>query len=399
MKRLNRLLTLAALLGGAALSGCGGGSSSAEEPAGTPFVFDLPTGFPQPRISEDNPITVEKVALGRHLFYDNRMSANQAGSCGSCHEQRLAFSDGRARAIGPTGGVHPRNSMSLTNAVYNSRQNWANPTLRNLEQQAIAVMFAENPVELGWSGREEEILARFSSDTRYQELFEAAFPNLSDEDRYSFVTVADAIASFVATMISGRSAFDTGTMSDAARRGEELFNSERLECFHCHGAFNFAQSVQGDHTSIDTAEFKNNGLYNIDGPRDGFPLERGNYPTGNDGLYGFTLTPSDMGRFRPPTLRNIALTAPYMHDGSMATLEEVIVDHYAVGGRTISAGPFAGNGSQNPFKDPLIQGFVLTDNELNDLLQFFEALTDWDFVCNPDFSDPFGNIPMHEICP
>lgn len=396
MHGLNTAIWLAPILMGAALAGCSSSDNSGSS-KGTPYSFDLPAGFPSPRISADNPITVEKVALGRHLFYDKRMSINQQGSCASCHEQRLAFTDGRSTSEGPTGDIHPRNAMSLTNVVYNSRQNWANPTLRDLETQALAVMFNEDPVELGWTDNEEEILARFAADPLYQQLFAEAYPG--ETERFVLLNVVDAIASFGATLISGRAALDQDAVDTSVRRGEDLFNSERLECFHCHGAFNFAQSVQGEHSLVDTAEFKNNGLYNLDGPGPGLPLESGNYPTANQGLYEFTGIASDMGRFRAPTLRNIRLTAPYMHDGSIATLEEVVSDHYARAGRLIADGDLAGDGAKNPHKDPLIQGFVLDDQELADLLAFFDALTDWEFICNPAHSDPFGNIPMHENCP
>ncbi len=395
MRRRLALALLAPFLG-AGLAGCSGSDGRAS-PRGTPYVFDLPEGFPSPRISADNPITVEKVALGRHLFYDKRMSINQEGSCASCHEQRKAFTDGRPTSRGPTGDIHPRNAMSLTNAVYNTRQNWANPTLRTLESQALAVMFNTDTVELGWTDHEDEILARFAADPLYQELFAAAYPE--QEDPFQLLSVVDAIASFGATLISGRAALDRDAVDASVRRGEDLFNSERLECFHCHGAFNFAQSVQGEHSVVDTTEFKNNGLYNIAGPGPGLPLESGNFPTANQGLYEFTGVASDMGRFRAPTLRNIALTSPYMHDGSIASLREVVVNHYARAGRNVTSGAHAGDGAQNPYKDPLIQGFVLDDQELTDLLAFFDALTDWEFICNPAHADPFGNIPMHESCP
>lgn len=362
----------------------------------TPYTFDLPPDFPTPRVSRENPITVEKVELGRLLFYDRRLSINEAGSCASCHEQRKAFTDGRARAIGPTGELHPRSAMSLANAVYNSRQNWANPILRSLEQQHIAVLFSTDPVEMGWKDNEDIILRRLAEDPEYPALFAAAFPE--DAEPIARMTVVKAIASFSATLISGRAPYDRGEMSPAAERGAELFNSERLECFHCHGAFNFAQSVQGEHTRVDTTEFKNTGLYNIPGPTDGLPLTTGNYPTGNQGLYEFSGRRFDMGRFRAPTLRNIALTAPYMHDGSIATLSDVITEHYGRAGRTITDGPHAGVGTDNPYKDPLLQGFTLEPNELADLLAFFDALTDWDFICNPDFADPFGHVPMHTRC-
>jgi cytochrome c peroxidase len=178
-------------------------------------------------------------------------------------------------------------------------------------------------------------------------------------------------------------------MSESAKRGRELFFSERLECFHCHGGFNFSQSTTHDKSVFTEIEFHNNGLYNIDGS--------GAYPLDNHGLWEFTFKPEDMGRFRAPTLRNIELTAPYMHDGSIATLEEVI-DHYARGGRLISSGPLAGDGAKNPFKSEFIVGFMITADEKTDLINFLKSLTDWEFICDERFSDPFGNLLPHPHC-
>lgn len=392
-----RVLFLGMLCG--LISACGGGGGNAPA-ADLPIA--IPAHFPLPDIPDDNPLTREKIQLGRRLFYDQRLSINQAGSCASCHEQRHAFTDGLARAVGPTGDVHLRNAMSLTNAVYNARQNWANPSLTDLRQQALAVMFNEDTIELGWSNHEDEILDRLRFDADYPALFAAAYPESSAAITVN--NVARALASFTASLISGNSAFDRAQgdpsqpLSAAAQRGSDLFFSERLECFHCHGGFNFAQSVQHDGSVIETIEFKNNGLYNIIGPGPGLPLNRGNYPSGNHGLYEFTGNPNDMGKFRAPTLRNIALTAPYMHDGSIASLREVIVDHYARGGRVIEQGPNAGDGAQSPYADPLMIGFEISSSEVDDLLAFLNALTDWQFVCNPDLADPFGNIPMHTRC-
>jgi cytochrome c peroxidase len=407
------ILVMGAML---CLPGCSSGDGTPPQgnsgtptptPSPTPaaFAFDLPSGFPQPAIPANNPMSTAKVALGRQLFYDTRLSLNQQGSCASCHEQRLAFTDGRAHAVGPTGGVHPRSAMSLTNVVYNARQNWANPNTRDLREQALGVLLNETPIELGWAGREQQMLDRLRADPDYVARFADAYPD--DADAFTLDNVAKALAAFDATLISGRSAYDRyydaespdpTAMSASARRGETLFFSERLECFHCHGGFNFAQSVNHDGSTLDEIEFRNNGLYNIAGPAPGLPLAAGNYPADNQGLYEFTQNPSDMGRFRAPTLRNVALTAPYMHDGSIATLREVITAHYARAGRLISAGENAGDGSQSPYKDALMVGFTLNPQELDDVLAFLDALTDWDFICDPRHSDPFGRIPMHAAC-
>ncbi|MDD3763826.1 MAG: di-heme enzyme [Nevskiales bacterium] len=390
-----------------ALAACGGDDGDLALPAVTPsgYTFDLPSGFPLPRIPADNPMSTAKVDLGRTLFYDKRTSVNEGGSCASCHEQRRAFTDGRSTAIGPTGDVHPRAAMSLTNVVYNARQNWFNPNIEDLRQQALGVMLNENTIELGWAGREQMMLDRLRADPAYVDAFAAAFPD--ETDPFTLDNVAKAYAAFVATLISGRSAYDRyydpqapdpGAMNAAARRGEALFFSERLECFHCHGGFNFAQSVNHAGTPLDGIEYRNNGLYNIAGPAPGLPLTAGNYPADNQGLYEFTQVPSDMGRFRAPTLRNIALTAPYMHDGSIPTLRQVLTEHYARGGRLIASGARAGDGAQNPHKDALMVGFSLNAQEVDDVLAFLDSLTDWAFVCDPRFSDPSGSIPMHERC-
>jgi hypothetical protein len=159
-----------------------------------------------------------------------------------------------------------------------------------------------------------------------------------------------------------------------------LFFSERLECFHCHGGFAFTASVTSQGNPFDETSFTNNGLYNIDG--------KGGYPPNNTGLFAFTQVPADMGSFKAPTLRNWKYTAPYMHDGSIADIDGVI-DHYAAGGRTITDGPFAGDGSKNPFKSNFIRGFTLTDEERQDFLNFLMSLNDDEFVTNPHHSNPF----------
>lgn len=388
-------LVAGALLGVTACGGGGGGSESAVLPPDV-YVFDLPAGFPTPRVAADDPMSEEKVALGHFLFYDPRMALNGQGSCVSCHEQRRAFTDGRATALTPGGELHPRNAMGLANGVYNSRLNWANPNIKTLREQALVVLLNNAPQELGWSGHEQEILDRFRADGDDVQRFQAAFPDQADP--FTMNNVASALAAFGATLISGDSAYDRGELSAAARRGEQLFFSERLECFHCHGGFNFANSVVHAASTLDNIEYRNNGLYNIPGPATGYPLAAGNYPADNPGLYEFTFKATDMGRFRPPSLRNIALTAPYMHDGSIATLRELIVDHYARGGRVIHEGPNAGDGAQSPNKDALMIGFEISESEIEDLLAFLDSLTDWNFVCDPRFSDPFGRVPMHERC-
>lgn len=355
----------------------------------TAYLWQLPPGFPEPRVPDDNPMSVEKVLLGRHLFYDTRLSADGTFSCATCHQQARAFADEKGRGVGVTGEVHPRGPMSLANVAYASALTWANPTVRRLEAQALVPMFGTDPVELGLAGQEAGLLARLTRDGRYQRLFPAAFPN--DADPFTVGHITKAIAAFERTMLSGRSPYDryrttmdASAIPPAAHRGEDLFFSDRLSCFRCHSGFNFTQAVESVTTPLLALEFHNNGLYNIDG--------KGSYPAPNTGIHAVTGRPEDMGRYKAPTLRNVALTAPYMHDGSLPTLEAVIA-HYEAGGRTVAAGPHAGRGASSPLKSPFVKGFTLTAVEREDLVAFLESLTDTAFVTDPALSNPWVETP------
>ena len=366
----------------------GAGAGCAAAPESPPERGDAywPSWFPEPLAPDDNPVAPEKAELGRYLFYDPRLSGNGTQSCSSCHRPELAFTDGRVAAEGSTGQLHPRNSPTLTNVAYNATLTWANPILTELEQQILVPLFNEDPTELGATGREDELLARLAADEQYAGLFAAAFP--AERGPYDWDHVVRALATFVRTLVSGNSAFDRfaylddgAALSPEARRGMELFFSERLECHHCHGGFNFTESSVHVGSAFPAARFHNTGLYNLDG--------RGAYPANNTGLFSVTGLPQDMGRFRAPTLRNVALTAPYMHDGSIATLEEV-VRFYEAGGRLITEGPYAGDGRENPLKSGLVTGFSLADEEREALVVFLESLTDDEFLVNPRFADPFA---------
>ncbi len=382
-------LTLLIASAPALLSACGDEVAPIVPACGgpdAPCPWDPPAGLPTVPVPDDNPMNEAKVELGRHLFYDTRLSGNQTQSCGTCHVQALAFTDGLARSLGSTGQEHPRSAMTLTNVAYNTTYTWVNPVLTRLETQALVPMFGETPVELGLAGLEDELMARLRAEPIYQRLFPQAFPD-APGDAITLNNAVNAIAAFQRTLISGRSAYDRywiegdlDAMSEAALRGQDLFFSERLECLHCHAGFNFSDSVDAGGAFLEGARFHNNALYNVGGD--------GGYPDDNRGLYEFTGAAEDIGRFRAPTLRNIALTAPYMHDGSLATLDDVI-DHYAAGGRTIASGPYAGVGADNPNKSGFMIGFILSEAERADLLAFLHSLTDEDFVTNPAFSDPW----------
>ena len=351
---------------------------------GSGYEWELPEDLPLPAVPADNPMSDAKVELGRWLFYDNRLSVNETMSCASCHIQALAFTDGRATSIGATGEVHPRSSMSLVNTAYASRLTWANQLLDKIEDQMLTPMFGDNPIEMGMAGKEGRIVELLRDDPRYAELVPEAFPE--ENDPYSIVSTVRAIGAFVRSIVSYESPYDrylrgeVDAISESAVRGMDLFFSERLECFHCHGGFNFTDSTTHANSRIDRVGFHNTGLYNLDG--------EGRYPADNTGLFDMTGNRRDMGRFKAPTLRNIAVTAPYMHDGSAATLDDVI-SHYASGGRLIEEGEFAGDGKRNPYKSEFMRGFELSDSEHDDLLAFLESLTDDRLLNDPRWSDPF----------
>ena len=354
----------------------------------TPYQWHLPPGFPLPRVPEDNALTVEKVELGRHLFYDERLSANGTQSCASCHHQSHAFSEPAATATGSTSQKHRRNSMALVNVAYTSTFTWAHSGINTIEQHVLLPLFGDKPVEMGAAGHEQEILARLRTDATYRELFARAFPRASE--RVTFDNVAKALASFVRTLLSFDSPFDRyayygddSALTAAQVRGMNLFMSERLECAHCHAGFNFSQFVTHESTAVVERAFHVTGLY---------PYSE-TYISGADyGLFAVTGNVADKDRFKAPTLRNIARSAPYMHDGSLATLDEVI-DFYAAGGRVLTDGPRPGDGRAHPSKNPFIKGFTLTAQERQDLLDFLSSLTDEQFLTNPALADPRGSPP------
>jgi len=364
-----------------------------EQWSNTSFEWHLPPGQPLPVVLADNPMTEAKFQLGRFIFYDRQLSGNGTQSCATCHIQELAFSDGARRSTGSTGQRLARNAQVLVNAAYNTTYAWANPTLTRIEQQIQIPMFGQSPVELGITGQEAVVLARFKQDRRYAQLFKHAFPN--EADPVTFKNIVYALATFVRGITSFSSPYDRfiagdkTALSESAQRGLTLFLSEKLECHHCHTGFNFTQAtLTTNSTANSTANstvvdkpFFNTGLYNLDG--------QGAYPPDNQGVKDVTHDPADMGRFRPPTLRNVALSAPYMHDGSFASLDEVI-GFYARGGRQIESGALQGDGKLSPLKNGLVAGFKITDAERQDLIAFLNGLTDVSFITNPRYSDPFS---------
>jgi cytochrome c peroxidase len=389
MNVIFKLATVATFITTGIVAGCGGSGNttlvetSPQDQDGT-WVWNLPAGFPQPAVPIDNPMSEAKFQLGRYLFYDKRLSGNGQQSCASCHEQAKAFTDGRAQALGSTGELHPRSAQPLMNVAYHPTITWANPSLISLESQMTNPMFGENPVEMGINDHNKvEVLARFQNNTDYVDKFKKAFP--SENNPITYNNIIKSIATFQRALISGDSKYDLyqrnlAELTPAEERGRILFSTEKAECFHCHGSFNFNDQVIHANSRIVDKLFHNTGLYNLNGI--------GDFPFPNRGVFEISGLMSDMGAFRAQTLRNIAVTAPYMHDGSIPTLEAV-VDFYAAGGRNITEGPYAGDGRKNPYKSELISRIDLSEQDKSDLVAFLKTLTDEKFLTNPRFSDPF----------
>ena len=327
----------------------------------------LPVWMPPPVVPADNPMTTEKVELGRHLFHDQRLSADGTLACATCHRQDRAFADPRRVALGVDGRPGTLNPPGLANVAYLPVLTWANSGQRLLEQQALIPLFSQHPVEMGMAGREDAMLATLAADPGYPAMFRAAFPEAPNAISLGMLT--RALAAFQRSILSFRSPYDhyrwggdDGAISPAARRGEKLFFGERLECYHCHGGPTFTDNLV--HARLADAEI---GYHDTGVARTG-------------GLGEQTGAATQRGAFRTPSLRNVALTAPYMHDGSLATLDAVI-DHYARGGRT-----------RGPHTSSLIRGFRLSPSERADLIAFLESLTDKALVTDPRLSSPAGTV-------
>lgn len=333
--------------------------------AGSPYTFEKPYFFPAPQLPGFNPMTEEGVELGRHLFWEKELSRDLTISCGSCHAPANAFTDHRTFSPGVGGALSRRNSMALINLAWNTSFFWDGRDT-NLEQQILEPVSHPDEMDLAWS----EAVSRIGQNATYQDMFTQAFGTPCVDS----VRISYAIAQFLRTMVSARSKFDKARyygeamLTPAEVRGLELFLAEGGDpsvfpggqsggdCFHCHGG---ALVEFTDH------QFRNNGLDSI---------IIGDF--GREEVSGLGL---DRGLFRTPTLRNIALTAPYMHDGRFSTIREV-VEHYNSGGH------------DSQTLSPLMKfpdlGLGMSEQDIDDLVLFLESLTDEEFVADDRFSDP-----------
>jgi len=385
MRALLISLASSALLAGC-LGGGGAGGTTVIDPSrsSSGWQWNLPADVPTPVVPADNPMSEAKFQLGRQLFYDKRLSGNGQQACAGCHRQDKAFTDGAPVSPGSTGELTHRNAQHLANSAWHSTYTWANPSLTTLERQMEVPLFGTDPVEMGIDDSNKgAVLARIKADAGYRQRFAEVFG--SSGDVITFGNIIKAIATFQRGLVSFDSKYDRylkkqAVLSAEELRGMQLFMGETAECFHCHGSFNF--NDQTNHLGSPTVNraFHNTGLYNIDG--------KGGFPFPNRGLFEFTSLPADMGTFCASSLRNIAKTAPYLHDGSIATLEAVVALH-AAGGRVLGNGPYEGDGRANPYKDPRIDQIDIDAQDQADLVAFLRALTDDRMLARPEFADPF----------
>lgn len=325
-------------------AGCGdsGGRSVATRPL---VVGEAPAGFPAGPLSatgpDDNPLTEAAARLGQRLFFDKVLSRTRDVACATCHDQLHAFSDPRPVSLGVDGRAGTRNAPALVNLAWGQHFFW-DGRVQTLEEQTGKPI--ENPAEMDMPIA--DAVARLASDDGYVDTFQVAYGAPPSE-----LSLRKALASFVRTLVSGRSTYDRslggedGALDAGAKRGQALFFG-KAACFHCHPP----------------GALTNDGFFN-----------NGTYVEGGDvGRQGVTGLPGDLGKFKVPGLRNVAVSGPYMHDGSLATLEDVI-DQYDHGG--------LGDGST----DPLIEPLGLAPEEKQDLLAFLRALTDEAFLSDPRF--------------
>ena len=325
------------------MQGCSWQQSPEVLQTDTPYNLEIPDYFPAMDIPPDNELTKDRVALGKRLFFEPLLSADSSISCGTCHIPSNAFAEPRAISAGVEGRVGLRNAPSLANVGWQQHMFWdgGKPTL---EMQALAPLTTHEEMDLPI----HFTIKRLQAHPEYTDMFRMAYDR--DVDPFGLVR---ALAAFQRTLVSAGSSYDRylsgddNALSSQAKQGMKLFFSEELNCGTCHSG-----------PLLTSLGFEHNGL-------------KENYSS-DPGRMRVTANPSDEGFFKVPSLRNIAATGPYMHDGSLATLDEVI-DHYALGGKG------------HPLKSPLVAGFELADTDKAALLAFLESLTDHAFRINPAY--------------
>ncbi len=325
----------------------------------TPYIVEVPKGFPPMPIPADNPLTLEGITLGRDLFYDKKLSGNNTMSCSSCHDPHKGFTDGKATSKGIDGINGKRSSMSLVNVGFIKNGMFWDGRAKSLEDQALRPV--EDKIELHTTWPEVEV--KLQKDANYPTLFRKAF-GIKDKAEITKDLAVKAIAQFERIIVSGGN-----SRYDKFIRGELKFTDEELMGYilYSDGNKNLSTDFQCNHChQLDLAEgdaYFNNGLQataNLEGFND---LGKG----------GFTKKLAENGTMRAVTLRNIMLSAPYMHNGSLSTMDEVM-EHYMSGGKA------------SPNKDPLISQIKknnFTQQNKKALIAFLHTLTDTSYLSNP----------------
>ncbi len=373
MFRLRLAVVAAALIAGLLAAMVTGGCRKPRR-AATPLTgFSAPFVFGRFQVPADNPLTVESVELGRRLFYDPRLSANGRVSCSTCHIQRLAFTDGRTTGVGVSGRPLAFNSMSLANLMWGPQRFFWNGRAASLEEQALVPL--QHADEMAQDLK--RLVRQLADDALYRKLFETTYGEISSS------TIARALASFVRTLVSCNSRYDQFlrgeiTLDAQEELGRKLFMAHPdvkvslrgANCIDCHSQF----LTSGSSARYDG--FSNNGL------DDEAHLQ--------SGLQAVTGDPAHRGLFKVPSLRNIAITAPYMHDGRFKTLEEVL-DHYDSGIKNSSTlSPLIVEADNKGGAAAGRISLHLTAGEKAAIIAFMHTLTDRDFVTAERFSDPFA---------
>jgi cytochrome c peroxidase len=326
------------------------------------YTLNAPSSFPKMEIPADNPLTTEGVELGRRLFFDPILSRDSTMSCGSCHAPEFAFTDGKAVSRGVDGIDGSRSAMSLENIGYVTKGLFWDGRVKTLEDQALLPI--EDPIELHtiW----DKVIEKLKNHKDYPERFRKAFGIISKNDMSKTLAVK-AIAQFERTLISGNAKVDK------ILRREDFFTDDELDGYQLF--FNAAGAPDAQCGHCHTSPFYSANDYFNNGLDEALTLNSFK----DKGLGGVTNKLFDNGKFRAPSLRNIELTAPYMHDGRFKTLEEVI-EHYASGGH------YAEN--VDPFI-PQIKDIKLTPKQKKQILLFLKTLTDTSFTKNPAFQNPY----------
>jgi len=318
---------------------------------------------------------------GEILFFEKRLSANGKISCATCHDPSRAFTENRASSLSIEGTPVHRNSPTLINVALMETLTWANPVLRKLENQIIVPLFLDTPGEMAlirvWPDVQKNVLGV----GKHLAHFRQAFPNEKGppETRHLFIALADYIRTLIAfdSPYDRFLAGDRSALNRSAQRGRLLFFSNRSQCSTCHAGQLFSSAAQREYLNShdplaqkplldaqgNPLQFAHNGLYNWDG--------RGGVPEKSEGLYEFTHVLADRGKFRIPPLRNVARTPPYMHDGSLRSLDDVI-RHYNQGG--LSKCAQRKKCGRAPQQHPFVRPLGLTPEEQRDLREFLKSL-------------------------